>query len=309
MIKDGLVSGVRFVRANASGGPIRPKQIVLHDTAGHLREYSSVDWFASKDCQTSAHFVVERDGKVTQMVPLNRKAFHAGVSKWREQVGLNSSSIGIEIVNPGKMDATGRAWFGPCCSPSEIEHKATPEHGDGYWLPYTAEQVAAVKLLCSLIVDEYPDCNEILTHWQISPGRKIDTNPLFPLREVRKAVLDPDPVTAEAMEPVVPVPPPAAPSGPALAKEIVKEGSKSFSVRALIVAALAWIEKQFQFVTGMLPDAQKEVVGVVSPLTSLGNMLKVNVTSIMAVVVLLVLIVVIYRHSRDKAELRKLKGE
>ncbi len=67
MIKDGRVSGVRFVRANASGGEIRPKQIVLHDTAGRLTEFSSVNWFASKECQTSAHFVVERDGTVTQM--------------------------------------------------------------------------------------------------------------------------------------------------------------------------------------------------------------------------------------------------
>ena len=307
-IENGRVKGVRFVRAHASGGEISPKLVVLHDTASRLDSGNVVSYFASQNCKVSAHFVVERDGTVTQMVDTNRKAFHAGVSKWKGQTGLNSSSIGIELVNPGKMDASGKAWFGPCCRPEEIEHKATPEHGDGYWLPYTDSQIAAVKLLCTLIVEEYPDCNEILTHWQISPGRKIDTNPLFPLREVRKAVLDPDPVEAEAVEPVI-VPPPPPPTKVEAAKEIVKEGSKSFSVRALLMGFMAWIETQFKFVTGMLPDAQKEVTDVVSPLTSLGGMLKVNLAGILAVVVVVVIVVVIYRHSRDKAELRKLKGE
>ena len=210
-IENGRFQGVRFVAANSSGGEMTsPKYAVIHDTAGQLKKFSSVDWFASKQCTTSAHFVVERDGTITQMVPLNRKAFHAGASKWKGQSGLNSCSIGIEIVNPGKMDENGKAWFGPCCKPQEIEFKSTPEHGNGWWLPYTDAQVAAVKLLCTLIVEEYPDCNEILTHWQISPGRKIDTNPLFPLREVRKAVLDPDPETAEKIEEVV-APPVAAP--------------------------------------------------------------------------------------------------
>lgn len=307
-IENGRVSGVRFVAANSSGGEMTPRYIICHDTAGRLSQFSSVDWFKSKECGTSAHFVVERDGTVTQMVPLNRKAFHAGASKWKGQSGLNSCSIGIEIVNPGKMDADGKAWFGPCCKPQEIEFKSTPEHGDGWWLPYTEAQVAAVKLLCTLIVEEYPDCNEILTHWQISPKRKIDTNPLFPLREVRKAVLDPDLETAEKIEEVV-----ASPVAPATktsaAKEIVVEGAKSKTVQWSIAGLFAWLETQFSFLRGMLPDAQKEIGEVVNPLTSLGGMLKIKLGGVLVVIVVLVLLIVIYRHSRDKAELKKLKGE
>ena len=239
-IENGRVQGVRFVAANSSGGEMTPRYIVAHDTSGQMKKFSSVDWFASKQCTTSAHFVVERDGTITQMVPLNRKAFHAGASKWKGQSGLNSCSIGIEIVNPGKMDENGKAWFGPCCKPQEIEFKSTPEHGNGWWLPYTDAQVAAVKLLCTLIVEEYPDCNEILTHWQISPGRKIDTNPLFPLREVRKAVLDPDPETAEKIEEVV-APPVAAPVPKKIeaVKGVAKAGAQSFSVRAMFLGLMA----------------------------------------------------------------------
>lgn len=309
-IENGRVSGVRFVAANSSGGEMTPRYIICHDTAGQMKKFSSVDWFASKQCTTSAHFVVERDGTITQMVPLNRKAFHAGASKWKGQSGLNSSSIGIEIVNPGKMDENGRAWFGPCCKPQEIEFKSTPEHGNGWWLPYTESQVAAVKLLCTLIVEEYPDCNEILTHWQISPKRKIDTNPLFPLRELRKAVLDPDPETAEQIEEVVaPVTAVAAPKKIEAAKDLVAEGARSQTVRLSIAGLFAWLETQLGFFQSFLPDASKEAGDIVNPLTSLGKMLKVNLGSVLVVLVVIVLIIVMYRHSRDKVELKKLKGE
>lgn len=308
-IENGRVVGVKFRRAKHSGGPMSPRQICLHDTAGALRPFSSVEWFEKADRKVSAHFVVERDGTVTQMVDLNRVAYHAGVSKWKGQTGLNSSAIGIEIVNPGKLDENGKASFGVVVAkPQEIEFKSTPEHGNGWWLPYTDAQVAAVKLLCTLIVEEYPDCNEILTHWQISPGRKIDTNPLFPLREVRKAVLDPDPDTAEKIEEVV-APPVAVVTKTSAAKEIVVEGAKSQTVRWSIAGLFAWLETQLGFFRGMLPDAKKEAGDIVDPLTALSGMLKVKIGGALVVIVVIVLIVVMYRHSLRKVELKKLKGE
>lgn len=310
-IKDGKVHGVKFVKANAIGGPMgAPKFILLHETAGRIEKGSSVKWFASRECKVSAHFTIERDGEVVQQVPLDRKAFHAGVSKWKGVSGLNSCSIGIELVGPGKMDSNGKAWFGKACDPSEIVFKPTPQHGDGHWLPFTPAQIAAVKLLCTLIVEEYPDCNEILTHWEVSPGRKVDPNPLFPLREVRKAVLDPDPADAEAIEETVaPVTAVAAPKKIEAAKELVAEGAKSQTVRWSIAGLFAWLETQLGFFQSFLPDAQKEAGDIVNPLTSLGKMVKVNIGSVTVVIVALVFLIVIYRHSRDKVELTKLKGD
>lgn len=183
--------GVPFIPANSYGGEMKPSLIVEHDTAGRLDKGSSVAWFRSKECKTSAHVVIERDGSIVQMVPFNRKAFHAGKSFWRGKHFLNSDAIGIEIVNPGILDKNGRAWFH---KPSEkgfvdIVHRCTPEHGDGWWLPYTDAQIKANKELCRALMEEYSDCNEIVTHWMISPRRKIDTNPLFPLEEVRAYAL------------------------------------------------------------------------------------------------------------------------
>lgn len=307
MIENGRMKGVKFRRARHYGGPMSPRQICLHDTAGALRPFSSVEWFEKSDKKVSAHFVVERDGAVTQMVETNRVAYHAGVSKWKGQTGLNSSSIGIEIVNPGKLDENGKADFGKVVAkPSEIEFKPTHEHGSHYWLPYTPAQIAAVKLICTLIVEEYPDCNEILTHWQISPGRKIDTNPLFPLREIRKSVLDPDPEEAAKVDEVVSAPVSAKPSATV---DLVKEASKSTTARLSFAAILAWIEKQFGFLRDALPDAQAETETVANPLASLGGMLKVNMGGIIAGVTIAILLIVIYRHAQRKVELKNLKGE
>ncbi|MGX7745864.1 peptidoglycan-binding protein [Rhodopseudomonas parapalustris] len=59
---------------------------------------------------------------------------------------------------------------------------------DGLWLEHSPQQIDAVVDLCRALVAAYPTITEIVTHWMIAPARKVDTNPLFPLAYVRKAV-------------------------------------------------------------------------------------------------------------------------
>ena len=40
---------------------------------------------------------IRRDGSVVQFVPVERRAWHAGVSSWRGRSGCNDFSIGIEL--------------------------------------------------------------------------------------------------------------------------------------------------------------------------------------------------------------------
>lgn len=224
-IKNGRLVGAKFVAANAFGGALKPTLIILHDTAGRLDKGSSVNWFASKQCKTSAHVVVERDGSITQMVPFNRRAWHAGQSEWQGKKLCNSFSIGIEIVNPGKCGHDGRAWFHKKSesgySLDDLSHVKTKEHGDGFWMPYTPEQVKAVKDLCRALVAEYPDVNDIATHWQVSPKRKIDTCPLFPLEEVEAYAFGrEEPETIDE-------PPVAVKPAPVTTKELAKVSRKA----------------------------------------------------------------------------------
>ena len=55
----------------------------------------------SNEPRVSAHYMVEEDGRVFQLVDESMRAWQAGRSWWRGDEDLNSRSIGIEIVNPG----------------------------------------------------------------------------------------------------------------------------------------------------------------------------------------------------------------
>jgi len=63
--------------------------IVLHNTAGGFT--GSVDWLCNREADASAHLVIGRSGETAQLVPFEKKAWHAGNAR------MNANSIGIEI--------------------------------------------------------------------------------------------------------------------------------------------------------------------------------------------------------------------
>ncbi len=54
-------------------GELAPDTVIIHFTAGRSAE-SSVAWFRDPEAKASAHIVIDREGKMTQMVEFNRKA-------------------------------------------------------------------------------------------------------------------------------------------------------------------------------------------------------------------------------------------
>lgn len=60
-----------------------------------------------------------------------------------------------------------------------------------YWERYTEEQIEAVFTLCKSLVDNY-SIRHILGHEEISPIRKIDPGPAFPLDKLRDRLLHSD---------------------------------------------------------------------------------------------------------------------
>lgn len=168
-------------------GTIRPEGVILHDT-GALNAEGSIAWLCNPEAKASAHVVISRDGVITQLAPLNAKCWHAGVSRWNGRANVNGFAIGIEISNPGKLAKTAAGYVNDIKvkvgAKEDVQHVATPQHGDGFWLAYTPAQVAAVTALCRAIAATY-GVKFISTHYEIAPGRKIDVNPRFPLAQVR----------------------------------------------------------------------------------------------------------------------------
>ncbi|MGI8786279.1 MAG: N-acetylmuramoyl-L-alanine amidase [Pyrinomonadaceae bacterium] len=71
--------------------------IILHHTAGST---AAGAYEAMQSRGLSVHYIVDKDGKIYQMVGDEKRAYHAGVGKGK-WANVNSRSIGIEIVNLG----------------------------------------------------------------------------------------------------------------------------------------------------------------------------------------------------------------
>lgn len=172
-----------------------PEAVVIHYTAGPTDE-SAIRTFLNPQHKVSAHLIIGRKGEITQMVPFDTVAWHAGRSRFAGRSGFNRFSIGIEVVNAGRLTPAGdeyAAWFGRSYAPSEVI-KATHrnENVPACWHTYTEKQIDTVFAICEALITAYPTIHWILGHEEISPGRKSDPGPAFPLDQLRNRVLERD---------------------------------------------------------------------------------------------------------------------
>lgn len=132
-----------------------PDMIVLHYT-GMENADAAVQRLCAADSGVSAHYFVHEDGRIIQMVPESRRAWHAGHSFWAGETDINSCSIGIEIHNPGH----------------EYDYPDFPRR-----------QIVAVIALCRAIqLRHYVPADRVLAHSDVAPDRKQDPGEKFPWR-------------------------------------------------------------------------------------------------------------------------------
>lgn len=111
-------------------------------------DLSSHPWFVNLTGLTvSAHFLIERDGFISQFVSCNDRAWHAGLSSFQGREACNDFSIGIEL-----------------------------EGTDG--LPYTDAQYEALGWLTGALRQHYPLAH-VRGHCHIAPTRKTDPGEAF----------------------------------------------------------------------------------------------------------------------------------
>lgn len=174
------------------GGYIKPTIGIVHESGTRIKKGAAVRYCRKNSRKVSYHFLIERDGELVQMAPVNRRTNHAGRSSWKGAEWCNSFSTGIALVGPTELGPMGKAFFGRVF---ENRVKAgSPYHGNKhYWLPYTEEQKATLDKLVVELKAAYGQ--EIVGHYHVSPGRKIDPSPLIDLEKVgAPAVKDLPPV-------------------------------------------------------------------------------------------------------------------
>ena len=193
-IENHIIKDISYQESSNHGGNNVLKEIdtiVIHYTGGASAD-SSIKTLCNPAVKASAHLVIAKDGAITQLVPFNIKAWHAGKSTHHSVNGLNKYSIGIEIDNPGRLQKVGTkfiSWFGREYSVEKvIRAKHINEEFYSYWHTYSEEQINAVFELCELLVKKY-NIKYIVGHDEIAPGRKSDPGPAFPMEKLRSQVL------------------------------------------------------------------------------------------------------------------------
>jgi len=189
-ISDHKLVDVTYRDAADKGDFLTPSFLVMHFTAGGSTQ-GSVNWLTSKDQHyLSAHVIISREGELIQTVPFNRKAYHAGLSQWKDLRFLNNYSIGIELANWGYCGKASvpKSWTDYELSKSDCIWE-THKYGqpEGWWEKFPKAQINAATELAKLLYEAYP-IQEILGHDDISPGRKTDPGPAFPMNTFREQV-------------------------------------------------------------------------------------------------------------------------
>jgi N-acetylmuramoyl-L-alanine amidase len=137
---------------DARGGAGVIDMLILHYT-GMKTAQEALDRLCDPAAKVSAHYLIDEDGTVWQLVDELKRAWHAGVSSWRGRGDINSASIGIELVNPG--------------------------HEFGY-RPFPETQMVALEELAREILPRHKiPARHVLGHSDIAPQRKQDPGELF----------------------------------------------------------------------------------------------------------------------------------
>lgn len=167
------------------GGKIdRHLFVILHYTASDSAD-GSIAWLRTPASRASAHFVVDQRGAITQLVQCDTVAWHAGVSKWGPETGLNACSLGIELVNPGPVAQLRAGIYG---TSKRMYAEDEVVHADGkVWAKYPEVQIGASIHLTRKLLTWWPHMT-ILGHSDIAPGRKFDPGPAFPMADFMSSV-------------------------------------------------------------------------------------------------------------------------
>lgn len=113
------------------------------------------------ELRVSAHFLIERDGEVTQFVSCLDRAWHAGVSWFQGREACNDFSVGIELEGTDEQPFT------------DAQYEAL---------------IGLTRQLRAAFAAITPD--RICGHSDIAPGRKTDPGPFFDWARFLAAVQD-----------------------------------------------------------------------------------------------------------------------
>jgi len=155
------VQVILMVIHNISLPPGRFGGAYIVDFFQNKLDVSADEYFEEiKDLKVSSHLLIDRRGKVTQFVPFNKSAWHAGLSHYQGQENCNDFSIGVEMEGTDSID-------------------------------YTTKQYESLKEVTLSLMKAYPRIivDNIVGHSDIAPERKTDPGESFDWSRFRSSLV------------------------------------------------------------------------------------------------------------------------
>lgn len=144
-----ISTAYRSPNYNARTHPI--DMIIIHYTDMETAT-AALERLCDSAAEVSAHYVIEQNGTIHQIVDDEHRAWHAGVSSWEGATNINCRSIGIELDYYPPRDRD-----------------------------FHSKQIDALIQLITILCARYSIPHQrILGHEDVAPGRKSDPGPHFP---------------------------------------------------------------------------------------------------------------------------------
>lgn len=167
------IVSVEMMRDSFRHGPLpadKVRYVVLHDTESGTDDAEAIarSW---GDGHIASHFVVAKDGRVVQCVPIDQIAHHAGNADpgSNDRYGI-SPERDDEVGRTGSGDYAMNAW--------SIGIEIVHEHDEG---AYPEAQLEAVDRLIAAIDQAVGHRPDIIDHKAWAGSRKQDVSDDFPL--------------------------------------------------------------------------------------------------------------------------------
>ena len=128
------------------------KFVIIHYT-GMKPLKKTLEKFKDPSSKVSCHWLISEGGNFFKIVEEKNIAWHCGISSWKNFIGLNKYSIGIELDNSG--------------------------HGNNY-KGFSKNQMSSLAILLRNILKKYNiNYKNVLAHSDIAPERKADPGEFF----------------------------------------------------------------------------------------------------------------------------------
>ena len=173
----------KFVFVKSENFDERIRYIVIHYTSENFEE--SLRLLTKKSVYpVSSHYLIPQKGDPTYpgnrlkthiLVEERDRAWHAGRSRWLDQIDLNHTSIGIELVN-----------MSGCEKPIQDLGNSAEFYKSCHFREFDDEQISLLVELLTSIHQRYPNLKpiNIVGHSDIAPSRKVDPGPTFPWKRL-----------------------------------------------------------------------------------------------------------------------------